>query len=153
MQVTGRDGHHIGRSRRVATFAQFHLPEPAVNSGKRAERSASLDNRAFRDGHHRASEDRHSAGQQNRRDYDQRQAMPMGRMVRGLFAVLAVLTTAVSIAQAGERDLPVKCLTRDGVEVSCAARQHLPPNKQNALPRTARPLVLPPPEYDKPKEP
>jgi len=94
-----------------------------------------------------------SSGQQNRRDYDQRQAMPMGRMVRGLFAVLAVLTTAVSIAQAGERDLPVKCLTRDGVEVSCAARQHLPPNKQNALPRTARPLVLPPPEYDKPKEP
>ena len=79
--------------------------------------------------------------------------MPMGRMMRGLFAVLALLTTAVSIAQAGERDLPVKCLTRDGVEVSCAARQHLPPNKQNALPRTARPLVLPPPEYDKPKEP
>jgi hypothetical protein len=77
----------------------------------------------------------------------------MGRMMRGLFAVLALLTTAVSIAQAGERDLPVKCLTRDGVEVPCAARQHLPPNKQNALPRTARPSVLPPPEYDKPKEP
>jgi len=84
------------------------------------------------------------AGQQNRRDYDQRQAMPMGRTMRGLFAVLALLTTAVSIAQAGERDLPVKCLTPDGVEKSCAARQHLPPNKQNALPRTARPLVLPP---------
>ena len=77
----------------------------------------------------------------------------MGRMMRGLFTVLALLTTAVSISQAGERDLPVKCLTPDGVEVSCAARQHLPPNKQNALPRTARPSVLPPPEYDKPKEP
>src|SRR5262249_4522525 len=92
----------------------------------------------------------HSAGQQNRRDYDQRQAMPMGRMMRGLFAVLALLTTAVSIAEAGERYLPVKCLTPNGVEESCAAWQHLPPNKQNALPRTARPSVLPPPECDKP---
>src|SRR5262249_39509560 len=73
----------------------------------------------------------------------------MGRMMRVLFAVLALLTTAVSIAQAGERDLPVKCLTPDGVEGSCAARQHLPPNKQNALPGTARPFALPPPEYDK----
>src|SRR5262249_27611925 len=77
----------------------------------------------------------------------------VGGMMGGFFAVLALLPPAVSIAQAGERDLPVKCLTRDGVEVSCAARQHLPPNKQNALPRTARPSVLPPPEYDKPKGP
>jgi hypothetical protein len=89
----------------------------------------------------------------NRRDSKTGAITIMGRMMRGLFAVLALLTTAVSIAQAGERDLPVKCLTRDGVEVSCAARQHLPPNNQNALPRTARPSVLPPPEYDKPKEP